>query len=709
MISLIFTKTISMRIVFFFVILFCIGCTQKADPIELNNIKIARDQYGVPHIMAKTDAEVAYGLAWVQCEDQFNTLQELMAACKGMLGEIKGKDGIVADFGIKFMGLQEIAKAKYTQDVTGDFKKYLESFVNGVNAYAELHPQEVLIDDLFPITGQDVIVGYLLGNLEVSHAGKDLVKIMNGTVLKDLNSDVPKGSNGIAISKRKTTDNKTYLAINSHQPLEGWYSWYEAHLISEEGLNILGGTFAGGICIFHGANENLAWAHTVNHADFSDVYQLEMNPENENQYRFDGEWLTLKEKTYTSWLKLAGPIKFPISKTIYESKYGPTFKTEEGVFAWSFVVGRSIKVAEQWYRMNKANNFSEFKKALEMRGIGALNFVYADREDNIYYLSNGAFPNRNPKYNWNGILPGNTSETLWTNETIPLDSLPQVLNPKNGWVFNTNNTPFSASDSLSNVKETVLNKVMGYQSTGLENNRSNRFLELISQYDSLSYLDFKRIKYDNQYPSKMMTPKATNLEMLMHLDASKYSDISDAITQLTNWNRKSDLENTTAALFIVSWLEIDRIRTESGRNVRYGTVTEEDCIAGIRKAKKELLEKYGTLKIPLKKVQRLIRGDVNLPMAGMPDVLAAMYSKEYTDGSYKAFAGESYIELVRFGEKGVEIESINTFGASEKPSSEYYTTEMSMFATQKLKKMTLNKEDVLKNAVKIYSPLGIKK
>ena len=698
-----------MRIYFLLVVLLLASCNLKPEPIELANIKIARDQYGVPHIIAKTDAEVAYGLAWVQCEDQFNTLQELMAACKGMLGEIKGKDGIVADFGIKFMGLQEIVKAKYDQDVTGAFKTYLESFVAGVNNYAKLHPQEVLIDELFPITGQDVIVGYLLGNLEVSHAGKDLIKIMNGTILKELNSDAPKGSNAIAISKQKTTDNKTYLAINSHQPLEGWYSWYEAHLISEEGLNILGGTFAGGICIFHGANENLAWAHTVNHADFSDVYQLEMNPKNENQYKFDGQWLELQEKTYTSWLKLAGPIKFPISKTIYESKYGPTFKTEEGVFAWSFVVGRSIKGAEQWFRMNKASNFSEFKNALNMRGIGALNFVYADKEDNIYYLSNGAFPNRNPKYNWSGILPGNTLETLWTDEIIPLDSLPQVLNPKSGWVFNTNNTPFNASDSVSNFKETKLNKVMGYQETGLENNRSNRFLELIAEYDSLSYADFKRIKYDNQYPSKMMTPKALNLEMLMHLDSRKYPDISDAIIQLTHWDRKSDIENTSAALFILTWLEIDRIRVSEGRNVRFGTITEEDCVAGIRKAKKELLEKLGTLEVPLKKVQRLIRGDVNLPIAGMPDVLAAMYSKEHTDGSYKAFAGESYIELVRFGADGVEIESVNTYGASEQPASQYYTSEMNLFANQKLKKMTLSKEDALKNTVKMYSPMGVKK
>jgi len=208
-----------MRIVFFFFLLILASCTSKTESIALQNIKIARDMYGVPHIFAKTDAEVAYGLAWAQCEDQFITLQELMAACKGMLGEIKGKEGLVADFGIKFMGLQEIVKAKYEQDVTGKFKTYLESFVAGVNAYATLHPEEVMLDDLFPLTGQDVIVGYLLGNLEVSHAGQDLAKILNGTILKDLNSDVPKGSNGIAISKRKTTDNKTYLAINSHQPL----------------------------------------------------------------------------------------------------------------------------------------------------------------------------------------------------------------------------------------------------------------------------------------------------------------------------------------------------------------------------------------------------------------------------------------------------------------------------------------------------------
>lgn len=695
-------------LLYFITVSLFISCSTKYKGEELTDIKIARDVYGVPHIMAKTDAEVAYGLAWTQCEDDFITFQELMAACKGMLGEIKGQDGLVADFGIKFMGLKEIADKKYNSDVTGDFKKYLESFVSGVNAYAKLNPEKVLLDDLFPITGADIITGYLLGNLEVSHAGDDLKKILGGTIIKDLKSDVSKGSNAFAFSKNKTIDGKTYLAINSHQPLEGWYSWYEAHLISEEGMNILGGTFAGGICIFHGANENLGWAHTVNHADFSDVYKLEMHPEKDDFYKFDEEWIELKQKRYWSWLKL-GPIKVPITKSIYESKYGPTFKTEDGVFAWKFVVGQSIKMAEQWYRMNKARNFKEFKEALEMRGIAALNIVYADKYDTIYYISNGSFPERNPNYNWSKVLPGNTSETLWNNTLVPFDSLPQVLNPSSGWVFNTNNTPFSATDAANNVKETPLNKQMGYQTTNRENNRSTRFLELMKSYDSISYQDFKRIKYDNQYPQKMTTNTAVNLEDLMHLNPSDYPKIADAINLLNTWDRKTERTNTTAPLYILAWMHLNEKRKKENRAVQGGKITLEDCVYGITKAKEELLQNFGSLQIPLGKLQRHTRAKTNLPIGGAPDVLAAMYVKkvEKSDTTYRAFAGESYIELVRFGKDGVEIETINAFGSNANIGDIHATSQMEKFTNNKLKKMTLNKEEVLRDAVRIYSPLKV--
>ncbi|MEM6317395.1 MAG: penicillin acylase family protein [Bacteroidota bacterium] len=694
-----------MRLLPILLLFYLTSCTSTPPQSEaLNNIKIARDEWGVPHIYAPTDAEVAYGLAWAECEDDFLTLQEQMAAGRGKLGEIKGQEGLIVDFAIKFMGLTEIAAERYDKEVTGRFKTYLESYAAGLNAYAALHPEEVLLDDLFPLTGHDAIVGYLLGNIEVSGAGKDLQKIMNGKIVKELQSNFPKGSNAIAVSNRKTTDSKTYLAINSHQPLEGWYSWYEAHLISDEGMNILGGTFPGGMVIFHGVNEHLGWAHTVNHADFSDVYKLTMHPDNELQYELDGEWLTLEEKHHWAWMKVAGPLKIPIRQTSYVSKYGPTFKTDDGFYAWRFAVGETIRMGEQWYKMNKATDFEEFQAALRIQGIACLNIVYADKEDNIYFLSNGRLPVRNPKYDWQSVLPGNTSETLWDGNIVPFDSLPQVLNPDCGWVFNTNNTPYSASDSVGNFVETALNQTMGYQGVGLENNRSTRFLELISQYDSLSYDDFKHIKYDRQYPSKMTLPVAPNVEDLLHLDPQKYPDIADAIDLLANWNREAYVDNTTAPLFILTWMATDSIRKAEDRVFRGSPLTENDCVVGIRTAKAKLLSKYGKLEVSLGEMQRHIRGDVNIPLGGAPDVLAAMYSVEQENGQYKGRAGDSYIELVRFGPDGVEIESVNAYGSSAKEGAEHFTSQMELFAGQKLKKMTLDKEEVFESAVRVYSP-----
>lgn len=697
------------RLYLLLIVTLFIACTPTPPQSEvLPDIKIARDKWGVPHIFAPTDAEVAYGLAWAECEDDFKTMQEQMAACRGILGQIKGQEGLVADFGVHFMGLAEIVAERYEQDVKGVFKQYLESYVAGANAYAALHPSEVLLEDLFPLTGQDIIVGYLLGNVEISGAARDLQKILNGKIIHDLNSNFPKGSNAIAISRSKTTDNKTYLAINSHQPLEGWYSWYEAHLVSEEGLNILGGTFPGGICIFHGANKHLGWAHTVNHGDFSDVYKLTMHSDKDYHYKYDGEWLPLEEKSYWAWMKVIGPIQIPIRQTIYESKYGPTFETDEGFFAWRFVVGKSIKMGEQWYRMNKATSFEEFYDALKIRGVASLNIVYADKADNIFYMSNGSLPKRDKGFEWRKVLPGDTSATLWDYDLIPLDSLPQVLNPDCGWVFNTNNTPYSASDCADNLVETELNQVMGFQGTGVENNRSTRFLELIRQYDSLSYNDFKRIKYDQQYPAIMTLPSATNLEDLMQLNPKEHPTISDAIDLLAKWDRQSNIDNTIAPLFILTWMHIDKKRKAENRVFRGSTLTQTDCTHGIQKAKAELLEKFGKLEIPLGEFQRHIRGDVNIPLGGAPDVLAAMYSVEQEDGTYKGRAGESYIELVRFGEESVEIESVNAYGTSATPGTEHFTTQMEMFATQKLKPMTLDKEQVLKDAVRVYSPMGIK-
>ncbi|MEM9888253.1 MAG: penicillin acylase family protein, partial [Bacteroidota bacterium] len=516
---------------------------------ELTQIEIFRDQWGVPHIYAPTDEEVCYGLAWAQCEDDFQTVQEQMLAVQGRYGEVAGKSGVVIDFAIHFMGFREVVEAQYETKLSPKIKKMIAAYADGVNNYAAHHPEEILLKDTFHVHPHDLVVGYMLGVTQLTEATNKLLDILSNEV-EMKQSDIPKGSNAIAVSKRKTTSDETFLAINSHQPMEGWYSWYEAHLGSEEGWNILGGTFPGGITIFHGANEHLAWAHTVNHADFSDIYELKMHPEKKNFYELDGKWLPLKEKKYKAKVKL-GFLKIPISRRVYESEFGPTFKSKnDKYYALRFVSGQEIGAVEQWYQMNRASDFQEFKSALSQQGLVCTNIVYADEKDNIYYISNGKIPVRSADYDWEGVVPAR-SETLWT-DFLPLDSLPQVLNPEAAYIFNTNNSPYNSTAAAENPVESPLNKTMGYQEQGIENNRSQRFLELIAQYEKLSWEDFKRIKFDRTYPQQLQTTNMRNLELLLHLDAKKYPDLSDAIAVLDKWNRETELDNTSAALFICS-------------------------------------------------------------------------------------------------------------------------------------------------------------
>lgn len=673
---------------------------------ELTQIEIFRDEWGVPHIYAPTDEEVCYGLAWAQCEDDFKTVQEQMLAVQGKYGELRGKDGVVIDFAVKFLGFREVAEANYEQQISPKVKRMIEAYADGVSNYAATHPEEILLKGKFEVSPIDLVVGYMMGVTQLTGATGELLDILSNKVGME-NEDIPKGSNAIAISKRKTTSNETFLAVNSHQPMEGWYSWYEAHLGSDEGWNILGGTFPGGITIFHGANEHLGWAHTVNHADFSDTYELTMHPSKKNFYQFDGEWLELKERKYKAKMKL-GFLKVPIGRTIYESKYGPTFKTKNDKFyALRFVSGLEIGAVEQWYAMNKATNFQEFKTALAQQGLVCTNIAYADKADNIYYISSGKLPVRSKDYNWKGVLPGHTSKTLWEDDFVPLDSLPQVLNPKSGYVFNTNNTPFSSTASNENPKETTLNETMGYQETGIENNRSKRFMELINQYERLSWEDFKHIKFDQIYPQEIQTVEMTNLELLLHLQPTSYPDIADAIQLLNTWDRKTDLKNPSAALFICTVYALNEELTKQNRKKRGGKIKEKDAVQAVRVAKKQMLEDYGKINIPLGEVQRHIRSEVNLPIAGGPDVLAAIYSRRQKSGQLKAIAGDCYIQLVRFGKEGVKIESSNVYGASAKEDSPHFTDQMELFVQQKLKPMTLDWEEVRANAVKHYHPLKV--
>ncbi len=677
-----------------------LSCNTELSYTEYTDCTIYRDQWGVPHIHGKTDGDVAYGLAWASCEDDFNTLQEQMLALKGKYGEVKGKDGIIADFAIQFMGIRDFAR-RHIDELEPATLAVIDGYIKGINAYATLHPQEVLLQAIFPVERYDLVAGYLLGLVEISGASADLAKLANGSIVEELQSGDSRGSNAIAISAEKTVEGQTFLAINSHQPMEGWYSWYEAHLISDEGMNILGGTFPGAATIFHGTNEYLGWAHTVNHADFSDVYKLTMHPEKSEYYEIDGKWYPLEKRVLRSWIKIFGPIKIPITRDIYHSQYGVTFKIGEEFYAWRFQAGEAFKAIEQWYKMSKSKSFDQWHSALSIKGIPCTNIVYADREDNIFYISNARQPKRNTDFDWSGVLPGNVSETLWPTQEWVIDSLPQVKNPASGYVFNTNNTPYSSSSSIDNPVPTKAHSTMGYLPQNEENNRSLRLMELLESKETYSYHDFLRIKYDRTYPTPLKS-RPYDEEPLLTQDPSVHPDYALSVQLLNSWDRSTSEKSKASALFL---LAKESLRQKFLKNRK---IEASNYIESIAFAQEELISNFGAIDIPLGIFQRHRRGSVDIPIGGGADVLAAIYSKKDTDGKYRAYSGESYIQLVRFDSiNGPMIESINAFGSSARPENSHYSDQMNLFADQKLKPMYLSLDKVKETAIRKYNPLQV--
>lgn len=661
--------------------------------IDPSSINIVRDVYGVPHIFAETDPEVAYGLAWAHAEDDFETIQKCFLASKAMLGQHTGRDGALVDYAVHLLRLRETVDEKYETDISDDYKEVLQGYCDGFNAYAYAHPKDVLIRRSFPVTPKDLLT-YSLIQLAIG-AGADaaLKSIYNGTTaLAEFDGE---GSNAFAFNSKITADGNTYFAINTHHPLEGQVAWYEAHLHSDEGWNIVGTLFPGSPVIFTGINENLGWTHTVNKPDRLDIFQLEMNPNNNLQYKVDGKWLTLEETTIKLKVKVPG-FNLHVKKKAYWSVYGPTMINEKGAFSIRSGAIMDIRPLEQWYRMNKAANYTEFRSALKMEAIPSYNIVYADRFDTIYYLSNAKLPVRTHGYNWKKTVPGNTTKTLW-NSFHRLEELPQVLNPSSGYVYNVNHSVFDATALQDNINEKNYDPNMGYEAH--QNNRSIRVKELLSEKRKISYNDFKAIKYDLQLPSKLAFP--VNIDTLFLLEEEKYPELKELITSLKNWNRKGNIESVGATHFAMFFYYIADIYQ---KDETLKTASEALCVQALYNAKADLLRHFGKLDVALGDYQRHERGGKSLPLPGLPDVLAAMYGSPQDDGRIKGTLGECYVALVKFTSNGPEIETVNAYGASNNRDSKHYTDQMELFQQQKTKKMSLDKDVVYSEAASIYHP-----
>jgi acyl-homoserine-lactone acylase len=660
-------------------------------PTRQYDVRILRDTWGVPHVFGRTDPDVAYGLAWAHAEDDFQTIQGALLAARGRLATVLGRAGAPNDYMVQLLRISEVVEAGYDRDLAPETRALCEAYADGINHYAALHPDQAMAE-LYPARGRDLIAGFVHKTPLFFGLDGVLRGLLEPTA-SPLPPATPTGSNTFAVAPSRSADGFTRLAINSHQPWAGPVAWYEAHLHSETGWDAVGGLFPGVPLILHGHNRNLGWAHTVNKPDLIDVYALEMNPAQPSQYKLDGAWRELEVRSAAIRVKILGPLSWTAHREVLWSVHGPVVRGPRGVFAIRIAGYGEVRHIEQWYRMNKASRFEDWLDAMRMNALPMFNVGYADREGHIFYVYNGRLPRRPEGYDWAGIVPGNTSRTLWT-QSLPFDRLPQVKDPPSGFVQNCNSSPFQTTLGPGNPEEAAYSRTLGIETR--MTNRSRRALELLGGDEQITREEFDRYKFDVQYSTASMV--AEGLGRLLAAPAPADTLARQAQQLLRGWDLAATAESRATALALMALVPTDEPEA--------GAAPTPVLLHRLTAAAHRLQEKFGRIDVPWHEVLRLRHGLVDIGLSGGPDLLHAVYGRPGADGRIAGVAGDSYILLVEWDGQGrVSSRSIQPYGSATLDArSPHYADQAPLFAAGRLKPVWMEESDIRAHLEREYRP-----
>jgi acyl-homoserine-lactone acylase len=652
-----------------------------------HDVHIRRDTWGVPHIAAATDADAAYGLGFAQAEDDMVTLQQAVFTARGRLAELQGRSGVDSDYLVALQDVWGTIARRYVRDVDPRVRAVMEAYAQGANAYARRNPKGIA-PGLLPITGQDLAASFIYTGPTFYGLDGVFRDTMKPKAVKAaaLDDRIPTGSNGLAVAPVRSADGATRLLVNSHQPYTGPLAWYEAVIETKQGWHVAGGFFPGTPFMLHGHNAHLGWANTVNHPDLVDVYALVINPADPDQYRLDGAWKTLEKRTVQIKVKRPDGGFDTVSREVLRSAHGPAMRTDHGTFAIRYAGMDEVRQPEEYYRLNKARNLTQWKAALAMGLLPSINYVYADEKGNIGYVYNGRFPVRKEGVDWSGVVPGDRSDLIWTAQ-LPFEKMPQLWNPKSGLVFNSNNTPFRASDPADDLKPGDFSKTLGIQTD--MTNRAYRVLETYGEDHSIAAEAFNDYKYDLAFSAR--SDVAKGLAALMSIPAGPDADLAAAQALLKTWDRRTDVHSRAAALAVTTLMKLQ------GGGAP---------LAALKTSMADLKTHFGRIDPEWGEVNRIRHGKVDLAIDGGPDIYRAVYGRPGPDGRLTAAGGDTYVMFVTWDKAGrLSSRSIHQFGsATQDQASPHYADQTPLFVAMKTKPVWFTEAELKGHIARNYQP-----
>jgi acyl-homoserine-lactone acylase len=685
------------------------GATPSGGLSVAHFVKIYRDEFGVPHIYGRTDAGCVFGNLYAQAEDDFRQLEDNFIRALGRAAEVHGESALPEDFLNRALRITELSISEY-QRANQRTRELLEAASQGLNYFLESNPQ-VRPQLLTRFEPWHILAlnRYMLYQVFIFNTtGLRLEELLTGVQTQRV--DVGPGSNAWAISPKKSASGRAMLFINPHLPFFGSARYYEAHLHSDEGLNISGASFLGFPFPLLGHNAHLGWSYTVNRPDIADVYAEKFDdPERPLNYRYGDGYRTATQWSESLNVKKGGEV---VTKrvTFRRTHHGPVVSVREGQsLAIKLAMLEEGGQIEQYYQMAKSRSLSEFKSALSRLAMPMFNIVYADSQGNIFYVYNGAVPRRKAGFDWRAPVDGSNPATEWQGYHR-IEDLPQALNPSSGFVQNCNSTPFMTTTTDNPVKS----QFPDYMTSEGDNPRALRSRDILSGRDKFTFEEWGRVVFDTKvgYAESDIPLLIEEWERLMQTDPERAARSAAAVKELKSWDRVSTVDSVPMTLFMAWFENLWGLQRKGGNSAPWLRVQ------ALEEVVQEIEREHGTWRVPWGAVNRLQRplsgGDSrfsnerqSLPVAGArAGVIFDFYSSR-TKGQRRGYgeAGNSYVCIVEFGPK-VRARSLLVFGQSADPTSPHFFDQAPLYAQQKFKPAWFNRREVIANARRAYTPGG---
>ncbi len=713
---------------------------------QAHNVTITRDDWGIAHVVGKTDADAVFGMIYAQAEDDFNRIEINYLNSLGRLAEAEGESAIWTDLRQKLFIKPERLKNSY--DVSPTYlKQLMTAWADGLNFYLARNPKVKprVIKRFEPWMALSFSEGSIGGDIE-SISLASLRAFYDGTgKTAALREEVdplaePTGSNGIAIAPSNTKNGNALLLINPHT---SFFFRSELQMTSQEGLNAYGAVTWGQFFVYQGFNERLGWMHTSSAVDAIDHY-LETITKKRGQYFYKHG---AREQLVTQHI-----IKIPYktakgmaerSFSTYRTHHGPVISSENGKWMTINLMYNPVSALMQSFGRTKARDYKEFRQVMELKGNSSNNTIYADADGKIAYFHVNYVPRRDPKFDWTRPVDGSDPATDYRNvdgsaaltyaadgsnpltnykDLHEIDELPNLLNPATGWLYNTNNYPWSAAGP-SSLKQADYPK---YVDTGTENARGIHAIRVLQNRKDFTLESLTAAAYDSYLPwfEKPLPALVRAWDSLPPSNALK-AKLSEPIELLRNWDLRWSTASVSTSLAIFWGSDI--LQKVAGEPRRLGMSAEEyiadkatadQLLGSLAAASDRLGSDFGSWKTAWGDINRFQRltGDIVHPFSdAAPSIpvgftsgnfgsLASFGARPYK-GSKKWYgtSGNSFVAVVEFG-KTVRAKAVTAGGESGNPSSKHFNDQAESYSTGSLRDVYFYPAQLKNHTERVYRP-----